>query len=1036
MRTAHRAAAALTLMVLGFVGPASAATNTATIAQAAVSQATLSGRVTDSRGNALGGATVTAQGAGATLTAKTAGDGTFSLTAQPGIYTVSVSRGGYQTVQTDSVAVVAGSTVNIGQLTLTELSTQSLRTIGRVSTTASRNPVSTNVAAVTTLSGAAIEERVPTNLNDVVQELPGISVARTSGATANTFFETRGFFIQQKVNIDGHPVASGQFGNWNSAYANPFIFGQVEVLKGAGLNGPTAGETAIGTINLRTRDFTSKNAFEATAGIDSYQGSYLNVFGSVNLLKNDKLSILAARASSGYNGPWNDVFANRVGTVNGLPTGTYQVPSPNGLVLWQGDLSNKYGLQAELAKARYRFSESTSLTFEYLGLQGQYFPQGGAYASYYGHVNVGYCANKGAVTFNAAQCNAFSTYGAPYTAGLAGQTVDAYSWFPNSYVQNNEPQFSAELRTTFKNDTLLLRPYTAEINRFINGQYEVNYPGNGGSFGGGWYQVTNAANCQVAFSGPNAATGAGAKGPCFGSAAQYNSPAYIGADTTTHTFATTGVAPVCSAATPCWTTNTAQSNDGSWAYGTPFSQPEVDYLHGFTLSYLHPVGDNVYNFSWDYNLENSTFNTGDTNKAPAGCAYVIGSGFKNDPTKPYYQPNCPLPFLPKTSIGYAPTNIRKNDFSLTGLFQVTPKLQVAFGNYLTVYSPDAQVENPQTLAAFTAQGIPGAAPLDLVHTGTSYTHYDPHLGLNYRVSRDASLRFTGGSSVTLPFASVISGIDRVDLPNGSNSQTYTLTQANPGLRPETQVSYDLGGDVRLHDGGLFSADAYNITIFDAFAANNAPLTGSDLALAQSLYPTADVSKGGGGYYRNQTINVGQLRAYGLELSFAKSPVVGWGYRLTGSLERAYFDKIPASVYLGSPSSLVNGKQLDGLNGSIAVPFAKAYGELRYGWSREGLFTLGADYEGSNNSTYGPPFTTFNSTLRLPIAGVGALQIAADNLFNLSTGTGLGRALQSQGSQSIRYGCNAVGANCGYSASPKSLQMIYPRNVRIQLSRRF
>ena len=1035
MRTFYRAALALAFATIGLAGPAGAATIGEQIAQASTAQGTLTGRVTTSRGDALSGAIVTASGGGGTRSATTGADGAFTLVVPPGIYSVVVNRGGYQSSQTDDVAVVTASTARLA-IALSESSTQSLRTIGRVSTTTNRNPINTNVSAVSTLSNAVIAERVPTNLNDVATELPGISIARTSGATANTFFETRGFFIQQKVNIDGHPVASGQFGNWNTNYASPFLFGQIEVLKGAGLNGPTAGESAIGTINLRTRDFTDKNTFEATAGIDSYTGSYLNLFGSANLL-NNKLSVLAARTRSGYNGPWDSVFTNRVGANSGLPIGTYQIPSPNGLVLFQGDLSNKYGLEGELLKLRYRLSQSTSVSFEYLGLQGQYFPQGGAYASYFGHVNVANCFAGGVAQFDPTKCTVTSTYNAPYAQSLAGTQRDGYQWFPNSYVQNNEPQFSAELRTSFKNDTILLRPYTAVINRFINGQYEVLYPGNGGAFGGGWFQVTNPANCQVTFAAPTVANG-GAKGPCFGPGAQYNTPGYIGSDTTHKAiFPTTPNAPICSVASPCYTTNTAQSNDGSYAYGTPFSQPERDYLHGFTFSYIHPVGDNVYNFSWDANLENSTFYSGDTNPAPPGCGYVIGSGVANTPGKPYYQPNCKDGFgnvfgvLPKTAIGYAPTNIRKNDFALTGQFQLTPRLQLAVGNYLSVYKPDAQVEDPNVLAAYSvAPNVPGAAPVALVHVGKSRAHYDPHVGMFFRPSRDVALRATVGSSITMPYASVISGIDRVDLPNGANSQTYTLTQANPDLLPETQMSYDLGGDVRLHDGGLLSADVYDITIFDAFAANTIPLSGAALATAQGVAPGA-----AGGYFVNRTINVGQLRAYGVELSIAKNPLLGFGYRLTGSLQRAYFDKIPQSIYLAGQSSLVAGKQLDGLNGSISVPFAKAYGEIRFALPNDSLVTFGADYEGNNNSTYGPPYSLFNTTLRFPIAKGIPLQIAVDNLFNLSTGSGLGRALQSQGSQSVRFGCNATGTVCSNTGSAKSLQFVYPRNVRIQLTKR-
>lgn len=1035
VRTLFRAVAFFAFASIGLAGPVSAASRPEVVAQAPAAQSSIFGTVTDSRGSPLSDAQISVDGGGRTFHTNSGGDGKFTIAVPPAIYTMTVSHGGYQTTQSDDIAVVAGTPVQLS-LSLTEASTQSLRTIGRVSTSTNRNPINTSASAVNTLSAAVIQERVTTNLNDVATELPGVSIARTSGATANTFFETRGFYTQQRVNIDGHPVASGQFGNWNTNYASQFLFGQVEVLKGPGLNGPTAGESAIGTINLRTRDFTSKNTFEVAAGTDTYSGSYLNLFGSANFLKG-KLSVLVARASSGYNGPWNNYFTNRIGTNSGLPLGTYQIPSPTGLVQFYGDLSNRYNLEGELAKIRYRFSESTSVSFEYLGLQGQYFPQGGTYSSYLGHVTIAPCYNGSAAQATSATCTVTSTYNAPYAQSAVGTQTDGYQWFPNSYIQNNEPQFSAEFRTSFKNDTILLRPYAAEINRFINGQYEVLYPGNNG----GWFEVTNSAFCQPNFVAATVANG-GAKGPCFTSAAQYNSSAYIGANPAHLTFLppTTTTAPTCSAATPCWTTSSVASNDGSFAYGTPFSQPERDYLHGFTFQYIHPVGDNIYSFSWDSNLENSTYFSGDLGPPPAGCGYVIGSGVANDPTKPYYQPGCKLGvtpdaangFLPKTGIGYPPTNIRKNDFALTGQFQLTPKLQLSIGNYLSVYKPDAQVEDPNVIAAYSvAPFVPGAAPVALVHVGKSQVHYDPHVGVVFRPSNDVSVRAAVGSSITMPFASIISGIDRVDLPNGANSQTYTLTQANPVLLPETQMSYDLGGDVRFKDGSVLAADAYNITVFNAFAANTFPLAGAALAAAQAVAPGA-----AGGYFVNKTVNIAQLRAYGLEVSLSRNPLYGFGYRLTGSLERAFFDKVPPAIYLAGQSPIIAGKQLDGsINSTSAIPYAKAYGELRYSFPNEGLLTFGADYEGNNNSTYGPPYTLFNSTIKFPLAKGYPLQIAIDNLFNLNTGSTLGRALLSQGSQTVRYGCNTTGLVCTYSSSAKSLQFVYPRDVRIQLSHR-
>src|SRR6202011_779179 len=163
------------------------------------------------------------------------------------------------------------------------------------------------------------------------------------------------------------------------------------------------------------------------------------------------------------------------------------------------------------------------------------------------------------------------------------------------------------------------------INRFISGVNENKYPGNGGA----WFAVTNVANCQVKFLAPGATGGpaTGAAGPCFPVTTSPNGPSYIGGDPTQHVFGTTPNAPVCSAAPPftCFTTTTAIENDGAFGYGTPFSQPELDRLNGYTFSWVHPVKNSIYNFSYDYRKDFTQSASTDQTQAAAGCSFVIGA---------------------------------------------------------------------------------------------------------------------------------------------------------------------------------------------------------------------------------------------------------------------------------------------------------------------------------------------------------------------------------------------------------------------------
>jgi outer membrane receptor protein involved in Fe transport len=992
---------------LSTIGTAVAATAPSVVAQAPAATGTLNGRVTDQSANPVAGAAVTISGPGAASNLTTGNDGRFTASLAPGVYTVTVNRGGFATAQND-VAIVAGGTIAL-TVPLQEQNLQSLRVIGRTSTNSQRAQLNISESAVSTLPPLEITLRQNNTLTDTVATMPGVVVQRTFSSTPNTNFVVRGAGPQTRVTVDGHPVSSGIFGQWNTNYAASGIFNDVEVVKGTGLNGAIAGESAVGTVNLRTRDFTAKNTFGVQLGSDNYSGGLYNMFADVNFL-NNKASIIVAKSFIGYNGPWQGYFGNRSGA-NTLATRPTALGAPQqfiGLDQWQGDYSNRYGLEAELAKLRYRFSATSSVTLEYLGMHGQYQPQGGSYGSYQGKMTLQACQNGAAFQPTLATCGTQSTYTAPYTFSQIGQTVDAYQWFPNSFIQNNEPQFAAEFRTAIKNDTLLFRPYTHLINRYISGVRENNYPGNGGA----WFAVTNTANCQVKFIAPGTTggPGAGAAGPCFPVTTGPNGPAYVGNDPTGHQFMTTPNAPVCSAAAPCFTTTTGIQNDGTFGFGTPFSQPEVDRLNGYTLSLIHPAGNNVFNFSIDYRKDFAQSQSSDQSGAAPGCQFVIGSvsganvlqtagpnkgqpypGQANCSTTMFTGPYARYNLLPRSAVGTPPTVSTYTDFALTGTFHIGDKLSLAIGNYLELYRLNAQIEDPNVLQAYFAMGSTNAAPVALVPRNQSYSHYDPHIGLEYRVNRNLSLRANAGSSITQPWPGIVSGFGSITIPNAANGGNYTNTIPNFSLKPETTVSYDLGFDQRMHDGGVVSFDLYDITIHDVFVSNSTNLG----TIANTCGP------GNGGIFPNalclqsNQINGPIQRGYGAELSFTKNPVNGWGYYVSSTLARTYLDQLPLSIYTSNTSNTngnfnVNGAQLFG------NPFFKTYAQLLYANSRGSQFAIGADYEGPDNSTFGQPFILWDAAARIPLHKNVAFQISAQNLFNYVPGTAFGRSLANQG----------------------------------------
>ena len=551
------------IAVAFFVGPVSAATTSAiTIAQAN-STGTVSGQVVGDNGNAVGGASVLFDGPQRQSTT-TDNSGNFTISVTPGLYTVTVTKGGFQT-GSSQVTVTSDTTTNVN-VALTAANLSNLNVIGRTSSSSSSNTAHFNISSSPQqiITQQQIIQRNTPDLTSVLQELPGVTIPRAT-SNPNQSFIIDGLRYETNTEIDGHPVSSGTAGTFLTNYTSAPIFGGVDVISGMGLNGPTAAESGAGIVNLKTPDFTAKDSGLLQGGLDNYGGSLYTALADINI--GNKLSVILGRSFSGYRGP---SYATQQADYTGA-TPAYGTGGPaalaNGIVQYIADFSNTYSLNAELAKARYEFSDSTSLTFEFLGLQGGFNPQGGAYGQYVGQLTVPTCINKN-VAGNGAACTVDSEYNTPAAQGSIGATIPIYGFYPGSFVEQNQPNFNADFKTTIGNDTLLLRPYTAAINRLIDGTQESNIPGDAG---GGWYQVTNVANCSATFGGAPTGPG-GATGPCF-AANSIPGAAYVGAaNTTPVTYQTTTTAPVCTPTTPCYTTSTGLNNSGQTGYGSPYAR--------------------------------------------------------------------------------------------------------------------------------------------------------------------------------------------------------------------------------------------------------------------------------------------------------------------------------------------------------------------------------------------------------------------------------------------------------------------------------
>ncbi len=343
------AAVLLTLPIVVPVGPADAAP--ATIAQVAQVSANITGHVTGSGiTGGLSGATVTLDGP-TRASATTDASGNYSLSVPPGVYTVTVNKGGYQTGSTE--VVVTGNAAETVDVELTESSLNNLQVIGRTSANAGSNTAKFNISssASSALSQALIQERSIPDLPKVMNSLPGLVVS-TNSATNNSFPRFHGLGNETFVTIDGHPISSGVSGTFLGQFTDTGLLGGVDIFEGAGLNGPTAGESAVGTLNIRTPDYTATNKGFLQAGVDNFGGSFATGLISGSL---GKWSFVLGKSFSGYYG--SSVNQNVLGVTGTRPGPTFTYTSPyltNNVVGYSADFSSPQELNAQLAKVRYK----------------------------------------------------------------------------------------------------------------------------------------------------------------------------------------------------------------------------------------------------------------------------------------------------------------------------------------------------------------------------------------------------------------------------------------------------------------------------------------------------------------------------------------------------------------------------------------------------------------------------------------------------------------------------------------------------------
>lgn len=298
---------------------------------------------------------------------------------------------------------------------------------------------------------------------------------------------------------------------------------------------------------------------------------------------------------------------------------------------------------------------------------------------------------------------------------------------------------------------------------------------------------------------------------------------------------------------------------------------------------------------------------------------------------------------------------------------IAAKLSMMLGTYYTSYA-----------SHFTGNG--GVTWSDATHAATL-----PRIAFSWRPNPDVAWRLAAGGSIAPPYIALLSspGTAPVLNPPGA-AQGYFVNANNGQIAPEKAFGYDLGLDKRLRPTLLFSSDLYFTNVSNMFLTETAQqgtytsATGNSAGIALPLYVT-------------QTANLGNARYEGIEFQFDDAPAAGLGFKLQGSLQRAFVYDLSPSFYstTAGPNTTNLGIipninfQASG-NGFNAVspgriPYSQGYAELNYRDRAGSLVLLGWTYNGPNNAYNEPAFGILSASLRFAISRHSYLQISSYNL---------------------------------------------------------
>ena len=432
----------------------------------------ISGKVRDNQGNPVNAGAVTLRGSRlpSPVSTTTGPDGSYSFTNVPdGSYSVSALKQGLTPATITDVVVGNGVTSYSINFQLLLPTMNSVQTLGRVITTATRQAFNTSTAAQVTVSSEVFQTQNETSVSRLLNEIPGVMADNLGGYNSSNQFAPKQVSVrgamdyESQQTLDGHAISNGIQGAFRTNLLDTAVLDEIEVVKGPG-SAPTTITSAIGgSVNYRLREPTSEPYWAVDFGTDSFWGSQddLIATGTTANRRWGYAFVYSLDTSPGYNlektllpvsGPSVDGRAVAAqpwtyGSIAGWPGSPPYYQSSITATWHPAEPVTELGLvRNELAKLRYHFSDSTSASVAWYGQQGGYEYQ------------TGYIFLEPTI---------FAP-GAGYTGNIptgSRQMINLDSSVNNAgFIKNSEPTIEADFRTRVgKGDTLLGRYYNIHL---------------------------------------------------------------------------------------------------------------------------------------------------------------------------------------------------------------------------------------------------------------------------------------------------------------------------------------------------------------------------------------------------------------------------------------------------------------------------------------------------------------------------------------------------------------------------------------------